>query len=52
MRRALLFFVATYIFNKQYIKGASMKTLLLLIGIVAVWYILNRWVLPRFGVQT
>jgi len=29
-----------------------MKTLLLLIGIVAVWYILNRWVLPRFGVQT
>ncbi len=29
-----------------------METLLLLIGIVAVWYILNRWVLPRFGVQT
>ena len=29
-----------------------MKTLLLLVGIVAVWYILNRWVLPRFGVQT
>jgi len=29
-----------------------MKTLLLLIGVAAVWYILNRWVLPRFGVQT
>lgn len=29
-----------------------MKTLLLLIGVLAVWYILNRWVLPRFGVQT
>lgn len=29
-----------------------MKTLLLLIGVIAVWYILNRWVLPRFGVQT
>jgi len=29
-----------------------MKTLLLLVGVVAVWYILNRWVLPRFGVQT
>lgn len=29
-----------------------METLLLLIGIVAVWYVLNRWVLPRFGVQT
>lgn len=26
--------------------------LLLLAGIVAAWYILNRWVLPRFGVQT
>jgi hypothetical protein len=29
-----------------------METLFLLIGVVAVWYILNRWVLPRFGVQT
>lgn len=23
-----------------------------ILGIVAVWYILNRWVLPRLGVQT
>jgi hypothetical protein len=29
-----------------------MKMLLTFIGIFAVWYILNRWVLPRFGVQT
>jgi hypothetical protein len=29
-----------------------MESLLLLLGIVAAWYILNRWVLPRFGVQT
>lgn len=29
-----------------------MKTLLLLFGVIAAWYILNRWVLPRFGVQT
>ena len=29
-----------------------MKSLLLLLGIVAVWFILNRWVLPRFGIQT
>jgi len=21
-------------------------------GIVAAWYVLNRWILPRFGVQT
>lgn len=33
-------------------KGAVVKELLILVGIVAVWYILNRWVLPRFGVQT
>jgi len=24
----------------------------LLIGIVVIWYVLNRWVLPRMGVQT
>jgi len=29
-----------------------MKSLMILIGILAVWYILNRWVLPRFGIQT
>ena len=29
-----------------------MKTLLMMIGVVAAWYILNRWILPRFGVQT
>ena len=29
-----------------------MKDILLVIGIVAAWYILNRWVLPKMGVQT
>lgn len=29
-----------------------MKSLLLLFGALAAWYILNRWILPRFGVQT
>ncbi len=29
-----------------------MRDLLILAGIVVVWYVLNRWVLPRFGVQT
>ena len=29
-----------------------MKSTFILIGIVAVWYILNRWILPRFGVET
>jgi len=23
-----------------------------IIGIVAAWYVLNRWILPRLGVQT
>ena len=29
-----------------------MKDLLLLGGIVAGWYILNRFILPRMGIQT
>ena len=29
-----------------------MKDLLILLGIFAAWFILNRWVLPRMGVQT
>jgi len=24
----------------------------ILIGVVAVWYIINRWVLPKMGVPT
>jgi len=26
--------------------------LLGLLGLVAVWYIVNRWILPRLGIQT
>jgi hypothetical protein len=29
-----------------------MKSLLIFVGVIAVWYILNRWILPRFGVET
>jgi len=29
-----------------------MTELFWLLGIVAAWYIVNRWILPRFGVQT
>jgi hypothetical protein len=29
-----------------------MKDTLILVGIVVVWIVLNRWVLPTFGVQT
>lgn len=26
--------------------------LLVLVGAVAVWVILNRWILPKFGIRT
>ena len=29
-----------------------MRDFLILVAIVAVWFALQRWVLPRFGVQT
>jgi hypothetical protein len=29
-----------------------MRDLLMLVGFVAVWVALQRWVLPRMGVQT
>ena len=29
-----------------------MKELLFPIGILVVWFVLNAWVLPRFGVKT
>lgn len=29
-----------------------MKSLLVLGGVIAAWYILNRWILPHFGVET
>jgi hypothetical protein len=29
-----------------------MSELLLVVGFIAVWYALNRWILPRFGIAT
>jgi hypothetical protein len=29
-----------------------MTDLLLIVGFVAIWYALNRWILPRFGIAT
>lgn len=29
-----------------------MESLLIVLGIVAVWYVLNKFILPRMGVQT
>lgn len=29
-----------------------MRELLLPLGILVVWFVLNTWVLPRFGVKT
>lgn len=33
-------------------KGRVMKELLLPLGVLVVWFVLNAWVLPRFGVKT
>lgn len=29
-----------------------MKDLLLLLGVLVLWFVANAWVLPRFGVKT
>lgn len=29
-----------------------MKDALLLLGIVVIWFVVNRYILPRLGVQT
>lgn len=29
-----------------------MKELLLTLGVVVVWFVLNAWVLPKFSVKT
>ncbi len=26
--------------------------LLILAGAVALWYVLNKWILPKFGIET
>jgi hypothetical protein len=30
----------------------AMKDVLLPLGVLVVWFVLNRWVLPRMGVPT
>ena len=34
------------------IKGGKTMEFLIPLGVVAVWIILQAWVLPRFGVKT
>jgi len=33
-------------------KGVALMEALWMIGIVIGWIVLNRWILPRMGVQT
>ncbi len=33
-------------------EGLDMNDLLMMLGIVAVWYVANRFILPRLGVST
>ena len=51
MKRVEPFSILLYIENQIYLED-GMKSLLTFAGIMAAWYILNRWVLPRLGVQT
>lgn len=30
----------------------AFKEFLILVAVLAAWFVLNRWVLPRFGVPT
>ena len=30
----------------------SLRALVLVVGFLAAWFILNKWVLPRLGVKT
>ncbi len=30
----------------------AMKEILVLVGFLVIWFVLNAWVLPRFGVKT
>jgi hypothetical protein len=32
--------------------GTIVKELLIFVGLLALWYVLNAWVLPRAGVST
>jgi hypothetical protein len=29
-----------------------MKDILLVVGVLVVWFVLNAWILPKFGVST
>jgi len=30
----------------------SIRPLVLLVGFLAIWFVLKKWVLPRFGIKT
>jgi len=32
--------------------GVAMKDVLILVAIIVGWFVLNRYVLPKFGVKT
>jgi hypothetical protein len=33
-------------------KGVHMETALLILGVLAFWFVLNKWLLPKLGVPT
>ena len=37
---------------REYLMSESIRPLVLLVGFLAVWFVLNKWVLPRLGIRT
>jgi hypothetical protein len=29
-----------------------MEDILIILAVLAVWFVLNKWILPRFGIRT
>ncbi len=40
------------IYSDEKEREYSMKEVLILLGVIALWFVLNRWILPRLGVPT
>jgi flagellar biogenesis protein FliO len=33
-------------------RGANSMDILLLLGVIVLWFVLQAWILPKFGVST
>ncbi len=49
MARDLLLIMDAAVMDKE---DSAMKSILIFIAIIAIWFSLNRWILPMLGIQT